>query len=127
MDAGEIIRNMNAKTATWNREDRDLLVELRTTLGSVQNDITEIKNGTAAKLQFLEADKLSRAEAVRLSTENLSQHTDFTERIANNAERITDLEESRIEYRATIKSWLIMVGIVQFLFGVGFALYLHYY
>lgn len=57
---------MNAKTATWNREDRDLLVELRTTLGAVQIDITEIKNGTAAKLQFLEADKLSRAEAVRL-------------------------------------------------------------
>ncbi len=118
---------MNAKTATWNREDRDLLVELRTTLGAVQNDITEIKNGTAAKLQFLETDKLSRSEAVRLNTENLSKHQEFDDRLNQQGQRIADLEDSRIEYRATIKSWLIMLGIVQFLFGLGLALFLHYY
>ena len=75
---------MKSTTATWNREDRDLLVELRTTLKSVQVDIKEIKDGTAAQLR----DQESQIEAL--------------------AKRVTDLEDSRIEYRATIKAWVIM-------------------
>ena len=115
------------QTATWNREDRDLLVELRTTLGSVQDDITEIKNGTAAKLQFLETDKLSRAEAVRLNTENLSKHQEFDADIVDAKKRLTNLEDSRIEYRATIKAWIILVGVLNALLGILITVYFHYH
>lgn len=113
--------------ATWNREDRDLLVELRTTLTAVQTDIKEIKDGTAAKLQFLETDKLSRAEAVRLNNENLAKHTDFSEQIDTNAKRITDLEDSRIGYRATIKAWVLMATFANAALALALTVYFHYH
>lgn len=34
----------------FNREDRDLLVELRTKIEDIQTDIKEIKDGTSTKL-----------------------------------------------------------------------------
>lgn len=34
----------------FNREDRDLLVELRTKIEDIQTDIKEIKDGTTTKL-----------------------------------------------------------------------------
>jgi len=115
---------MNPETATWNREDRDLLVELRTTLASVQRDIKEIKDGTSAKISFLETDKLSRSEAVRLNNENLSKHTEYEETLKANDKRITTLEDSRIEYRATIKAWVIIGGGIWTLATIIFSVWL---
>jgi hypothetical protein len=93
-------------------------VELRTKLSDVQDDIREIKDGTAAKLQFLETDKISRSEAVRYQTELVTITTDHSE-------RITNLEDSRIEYRATIKAWISFVGVVNAIIAIGLAFYFH--
>ncbi len=89
-------------TATWNREDRDLLVELRTTLHSVQDDIKEIKHGTAGELQQqkLEIDLL--------------------------AERVKSLEETRITYRATIKAWVIVASLLNALLAIFLSIFFHY-
>jgi hypothetical protein len=57
------------QTATWNREDRDLLIELRTEMGSTRADIAaaraeikEINNGIAARLLNLESNSVSKIE-----------------------------------------------------------------
>lgn len=57
------------QTATWNRDDRDLLVELRTTMQNVQIDITstraeikDISTGMTARLLNLEGNSVSKVE-----------------------------------------------------------------
>jgi hypothetical protein len=118
---------MNPDSAIWNREDRDLLVELRTTLAAVQRDIKEIKDGTSQKLAFLETDKLSRAEAVRLSTENFSKHGEFDERIGELETRTTALEDGKIEWRASVKTWGIVGAVALFVFQFLTTVYFHYH
>lgn len=57
------------QAATWNRDDRDLLVELRTTMQNVQNDIAstraeikDISTGITARLLNLEGNSVSKIE-----------------------------------------------------------------
>jgi hypothetical protein len=57
------------QTATWNREDRDLLVELRTEQRSTRDDIAavrieikEINTGITARLLNLESNAVSKIE-----------------------------------------------------------------
>lgn len=59
----------HSRTATWNREDRDLLIELRTEMSSTRADIAaarvelkEINTGITARLLNLEANAVSRIE-----------------------------------------------------------------
>jgi hypothetical protein len=40
--------------------DHDLLIELRTEMQNVRNDIKELKDGTATRIQSLEKDKADR-------------------------------------------------------------------
>jgi hypothetical protein len=40
--------------------DHDLLIELRTEMQNVRNDIKELKDGTAMRIQALEKDKADR-------------------------------------------------------------------
>jgi len=40
--------------------DHDLLIELRTEMQNVRNDIKELKDGTATRIQALEKDKADR-------------------------------------------------------------------
>jgi hypothetical protein len=42
--------------------DHDLLIELRTEMQGVRSDIKEIKDGTAARLSALEADRVTQKE-----------------------------------------------------------------
>lgn len=67
---------------SWNREDRDLLVELRTLCRTMQEDIKKLTDGNAAALQK------HQTEIDLLST------------------RVTDLEGTRIALRATFKAWI---------------------
>ncbi len=116
-------KNSNT-TATWNREDRDLLVELKTTLSAVQNDIKEIKDGTASKLRELETDKVSRADATRVQVSNDERFNALTERVNTNEKNTTSLQDSRIEYRTAIRTWGIVWGIVTFIGPILLTLYL---
>lgn len=57
------------QTAIWNRDDRDLLVELRTTMQNVQleisnarNEIKEINSGISGRLLNLESNSVSKIE-----------------------------------------------------------------
>lgn len=47
---------MNETNATWSRDDRDLLIELKTTMQSVRDDIKDLKDGTSKRLDNLEQD-----------------------------------------------------------------------
>jgi hypothetical protein len=42
--------------------DHDLLVELRTEMKAVREDIRELRDGTAARLSSLEADRVTQKE-----------------------------------------------------------------
>jgi hypothetical protein len=62
------------QTATWNREDRDLLVELRTEQRSTRDDIAavrieikEINTGITARLLNLEANAVSKLELEQIT------------------------------------------------------------
>lgn len=37
---------LTAESMVWNREDRDLLIELRTEMKGIREDIRDFKNGT---------------------------------------------------------------------------------
>ncbi len=67
---------MAAKTndsATWNRDDRDLLVELRTNMGNLSSDIAsaraevkELSIGMSARLLNLEGNSVSKVQMIEL-------------------------------------------------------------
>lgn len=74
------------------REERDLLVELRTEMAAVRNDIREIKDNTAARLANVEQQKLDRTEANRLQAEVLERAGNAEERSDDHETRIRNLE-----------------------------------
>ncbi len=112
------------QTATWNREDRDLLVELKTTLSAVQIDIKEIKDGTAAKLRELETDKLSRQDATRVQVSNDERFNKHDERLNTHGAAIESLQESRIEFRTQMKTWAFVGGTAFTLGQIALAYFL---
>lgn len=91
-------KKMNNLTTTWNREDRDLLVELRTEMKGVRGDIQDLSDGNNVRLTLLEQGKLDRTEANRLQSESLDVHTKLDT-------RITTLEES--DRKTSKYFWLI--------------------
>lgn len=74
------------------REERDLLIELKTEMAAVRNDIREIKDNTAARLAAVEQQKLDRTEATRLQTEVLERTNALQETNNDHEVRIRDLE-----------------------------------
>ena len=58
---------------TQYKTDHDLLIELRTEMRGMREDVIEIKTGSAARLASLEADRVSRKriEDVEEDIENL--------------------------------------------------------
>ena len=54
----ESLRIVNAKSA----DDHDLLIELKTLMGGVKTDISDLKNGTTQRIDALEKDKLDKKE-----------------------------------------------------------------
>jgi hypothetical protein len=64
------------QAATWNREDRDLLIELRTEMSSARGDIAaarieikEINTGITARLLNLESNAVSKIELEGIQTD----------------------------------------------------------
>lgn len=63
-------KKMNTNlTTVWSREDRDLLVELRTTMRSVQEDIQDIKGNVSSRLLKLEGNAVSKIELVPIRSD----------------------------------------------------------
>lgn len=63
------------------REERDLLVELRTEMKAVRADIKEIKDNTSFRINQLEQGKIDNSEAMRLKSEADKIHGDFETRL----------------------------------------------
>ena len=105
---------MSPKPATWNREDRDLLIELRTQMSGMREEIAaarveikDINTGIGARLLNLESNAVTKIVHDALAI------------------RVDGLEDSRIEYRTQLKTWGIVWGVVTFVAPMLFALYLN--
>lgn len=60
-----------------NTADHDLLIELRTEMKGMRNDIKDIKDGTTARIAALERDKEDKVEIQRLLAEKTKEHDQF--------------------------------------------------
>lgn len=89
----------------WNRNDRDLLVELRTEMRGVRSDMKNISDGNNSRLLLLEQGKLDRTEFNRLQSESLNVHTDHETRIRGMEKGIDTLSTQ-------FKTWLIAGGVL---------------
>lgn len=61
--------SLKNQTATWNRDDRDLIVELRTNMQNVRDEVAqarveikEINTGITARILNLESNSVSKIE-----------------------------------------------------------------
>lgn len=94
----------------WNREDRDLLVELKTEMVALREDVKDLKDGVKMDIEFLKADKISRAEAVRINTDQQVINQDVETRMRTSEKKLTQ-----------IITWgsagVLILGIIQFLVG----------
>lgn len=62
----------------------DILVAiatLETKVDAMSTDIKEMKDGVKVDIEFLKVDKISRADAVHIQTENQTIHVDFESRL----------------------------------------------
>lgn len=119
----------NAKTADWNRDDRDLLVELRTEMKGVRADIKNLSDGNNARLTLLEQGKLDRTEANRMQSESLDFHTKLETRVNSHEKAIGQLEDNAIirqtEIKTLVKVWSAASILINLLIAV-FAVYVAY-
>lgn len=53
----------NRRPTSWGREDRDLLIELRTEMSAVRDDIKQLKDNLSTRVQQMEVNKLDKIEA----------------------------------------------------------------
>lgn len=65
----------------FNRDDRDLLVELRTKMEGVERAITDLNNNTVGRLQKLENEKMDRTEFNRIQSEDMTKTQDHETRL----------------------------------------------
>lgn len=70
------------------REDRDLLIELRTEVRGIREDVKDIKLDTASRLTKVEQEKLDRTEFNRIHAEIMTENADHET-------RLRDIEKQR--------------------------------
>lgn len=117
------------KSADWNRDDRDLLVELRTEMKGVRTDIRNLSDGNNARLTLLEQGKLDRTEANRLQSESLDFHKKIEIRVDTHEKAIGQLEDDAIirqtEIKTLVKVWSAASILINLLIAI-FAVYVAY-
>jgi hypothetical protein len=86
------------------------IAKIETKLDILTVDVKDLKDGMKADIEFLKVDKISRADAVRNQTESMSQIMDIESVARDASKRLTNLEDSRISYRAQLKVWIILGG-----------------
>lgn len=79
-------------------------------MDSLTIDVRDLKDGMKSDIEFLKVDKISRADAVRIQTEDMVRHDKTDECTEKLDSRITGLEDSRIAYRASLKVWIFLGG-----------------
>lgn len=106
------------------------IAKLETKMDSLTIDVRDLKDGMKSDIEFLKVDKMSRGDAVRIQTEDMVRHDKTDEEVEKQGERITNLEDSRIVYRAQLKVWVLLGGgiwtIITLILGTLIALKLHY-
>ena len=93
---------------SWNRDDRDLLIELRTQMIAVRNDIKDIRDNTAGRLIRVEQEKLDRSEFNRIQAESLTVEGDHETRL-----RLAEKQITRILTWGS--AGLLLLGLIEFL------------
>lgn len=105
------------------------IAKLETKMDSLTIDVRDLKDGMKADIEFLKVDKMSRGDAVRIQTEDMVRHDKTEEEVEKQGERITNLEDSRIAYRAQLKVWVLLGGgiwtIITLILGTLIALKIH--
>lgn len=61
--------------------DHDLLIELRTEMRGVRQDVKDLRDGTSKRVDDLENQKMNRDEAMRLKEEADKVHNDHEARL----------------------------------------------
>jgi len=64
-----------------NREERDLLIELRTEMRAVRVDIKQLSDNTTARLALVESNKIDKEDVERMSIETSKTLSDHELRI----------------------------------------------
>lgn len=118
------------KTQTeWSQGNRDLLVELKTqssqlkeSITELRDDIKEIRDGTKSDIEFLKADKISRAEAVRIQVDAQTLANDHESRIRKAEKDLADSESNFASFKSSVITWGSAIGIAftaaQFILGI---------
>ena len=87
-------------TSVKGADDHDLLIEMRTQLKRLSEDIGELKNGTSKRIEDLECDKANKKEF-----EDLAKEVYVTKE-----ERIRKLENKTANYAITFGLYTLFLG-----------------
>lgn len=102
---------------TWSREDRDLLVELKTEMKAVRVDVKEIKEGLVSRVAALEVSKLDKIEAQRIVADALIGAKGIHD---DHEKRLREVEQSNDKFQSKVKAYgaaaIIILGLLEFLF-----------
>lgn len=100
-----------------NRDERDMLIEVRTTVQAMSADLKEIKNTQANQLKGLEENKVDRAEIVRLAAEQASIHNDFEKRLNAFQEALATQDKANSTFQARVSTWgvvaILALGLIE--------------
>lgn len=77
--------------STLTQSERDLLIELRTQMIAMREDLRELKIDSALRLKVVEEGKFDRHEAARLKQEIDAVHDDHEMRLRANEKTITQI------------------------------------
>lgn len=65
----------------WSREDRDLLIVLKTKMDGLEATMNSMGNTVLSRVAVVENTKLDRTEAIRLQAEQLNVNVDIEKRM----------------------------------------------
>lgn len=105
------------------------IAKLETKMDSLTIDVRDLKDGMKSDIEFLKVDKISRADAVRIQTEDMTRHAIAEDKTEKLGDRIANLEDSRIAYLASLKVWILLGGgawtVIILILGALIAIKLH--
>lgn len=104
----------------YHREDRDLLIELKTRMEGLESQIKDLNNNIVNRVTALENGKLDRGEATRMLTDAIEIHNGYEVRIRSVEKSIS---ETMVSFRVWGTVAVVGLGILQFLIPVGVSIY----
>ena len=73
----------NRSSTQWSREDRDLLIELKTEMNAVREDIRVLRDDLARRVQHMELNKLDKIEAEKAKADAQKDIDDLKKSVSN--------------------------------------------